>query len=457
MVSHLNAVAQAVMAALQRHPRRVAGALGALLLGTGVTAFGIAPLAPDAAKLPVRQVLESIDLSPSNTSNGLQALEASVSPEASLDLPFTLYRHESTRRDDTLATLFQRLGVNDAQAQAHLRADAKARELLLGRSGKLVSVEVDPQQRLQKLTARWTPGEDASFRRLVVERSGNRFVTRQETAPLTVATRMASGSINSSLFAATDAARVPDGVANQLAEIFSADIDFRRDLRKGDRFTVVYESLEADGEPMRNGRVLSAEFVNDGTVLQSVWFQEPGSKGGYYTFDGQSKRRVYLAAPLEFSRVSSGYGMRFHPISGNNKPHLGVDFAAPTGTPVRTVGDGVVSFAGRQGGYGNIIVVNHRSGQATAYAHLSKILVRQGQRVEQGSRIGEVGSTGASTGPHLHFEFRENGQHKDPLTIAKQGETVPVSAGAKAAFSSMVARMKVELAAAAQMTTASAE
>lgn len=457
MVSHLNVVTQAVMAALQRHPRRFAGALGALLLGTGVTAFGIAPLAPDAAKLPVQQVLESVDLSVTSASGGLQALEASVSSTPALDLPFTLYRHDATRRDDTLTTLFQRLGVNDSQAQTHLRTDAKARELLLGRSGKLVSVEVDPQQRLQKLTARWTPGEDASFRRLVVERNGNRFVTRQEIAPLTVATRMASGRINSSLFAATDAARVPDGVANQLAEIFSADIDFRRDLRKGDRFTVVYESLEADGEPMRNGRVLSAEFVNDGTVLQSVWFQEPGNKGGYYTFDGQSKRRVYLAAPLEFSRVSSGYGMRFHPITGNNKPHLGVDFAAPTGTPVRTVGDGVVSFAGRQGGYGNLIVVNHRSGQATAYAHLSKILVRQGQRVEQGSRIGEVGSTGSSTGPHLHFEFRENGQHKDPLTVAKQGETVPVSSGAKAAFNSMVARMKVELAAAAQVTTASAE
>jgi murein DD-endopeptidase MepM/ murein hydrolase activator NlpD len=246
-------------------------------------------------------------------------------------------------------------------------------------------------------------------------------------------------------------------VANQLAEIFSADIDFRRDLRRGDRFTVIYESLEADGEPMGNGRVLSAEFVNGGKPLQSIWFQEPGNKGGYYSFDGQSKRRTYLAAPLEFSRVSSGYGMRFHPVSGGQKAHLGVDYAAPTGTAVRAVGDGVVDFAGWQNGYGNFIVLKHRSGHSTAYGHLSRIHVRKGQRVDQGSLIGAVGSTGVSTGAHLHFEFRDNGAHKDPLTLARQGEAVPVSAAARAEFNALAKRMKVELAASSPLTTASAE
>jgi murein DD-endopeptidase MepM/ murein hydrolase activator NlpD len=272
-----------------------------------------------------------------------------------------------------------------------------------------------------------------------------------------VSTRIASGNIQSSLFAATDAARIPDSVANQLAEIFSADIDFRRDLRKGDQFTVVYESLEADGEPMRNGRVLAAAFNNNGTLHESVWFQEPGSKGGYYAPDGQSKRRSFLAAPLEFTRVSSGYGMRFHPVSGNQKAHLGVDYAAPTGTPVRVVGDGVVEFAGWQNGYGNIVVVMHRGEQSTAYAHLSRIDVRKGQRVDQASVIGLVGSTGVSTGPHLHFEFRNKGVHVDPLQIAKHGETIPVSAASRAEFGAHAKRMQLELLAASQMTTASAQ
>ncbi len=452
MVSRLNALTAATIAAIQGHPRRLMGAVGALLLGTGVTAFGIAPLAPDAADLPVRQVLQSISL-PTPAS----ALDTSMAV-ADLATPLTLFRHDQTRRDDTLGSLLQRMGVNDHQATAFLRTDLRSRDLLSGRAGKQVSVEVDAGQRLQKLTTRWMANpDDTQFRRLVVERTPRGFKAHQETAPLTVATRISSGTIQSSLFAATDAARIPDSVANQLAEIFSADIDFRRDLRKGDRFTVVYESLEADGEPMRNGRVMAAEFVNNGTVLESVWFQEPGSKGGYYTLDGQSKRRSYLAAPLEFTRVSSGYGMRFHPISGGRKAHLGVDYAAPTGTPVRVVGDGVVTFAGWQGGYGNFIVVEHRNKQSTAYAHLSRILVRKGQRVDQATVIGLVGSTGSSTGAHLHFEFRENGQHADPLSIAKQGQTTPVSAAARASFQAHATLMRVELTAAAQMVTASAE
>ena len=452
MVSQFTALTQAVLAAIQGHPRRVMGTLGALLLGTGVTAFGIAPLAPDAADLPVRQVLQAVSLTPSPSLLAPELTTTVAGPG------LTLFRHEHTRRDDTLASLLQRLGVQDSQAQAHLRSDPKTRELLAGPAGKLVSVELDGQLRLQKLTARWVPaGAGNSFRRLIVEQTPSGFSTRIETAALTAATRISSGTIHSSLFAATDAARIPDPVANQLAEMFSADIDFRRDLRKGDRFTVVYESLEADGEPMRTGRVLAAEFVNNGTTLESVWFQEPGSKGGYYTPDGQSKRRSYLAAPLEFTRVSSGYGMRFHPISGNQKAHLGVDYAAPTGTPVRVVGDGTVNFAGWQRGYGNVIVVNHRNNHSTVYAHLHAIHVRQGQRVEQASVIGLVGSTGASTGPHLHFEFRDNGEPKDPLMIAKQGETVPVSTSARSDFNAQAQRMKVELSAAAQMVTASAE
>ncbi len=447
LLQSLTQLADAAQQTLARHPRRITGAIGALLLGTGVTAFGIAPLAPDASDLPVRQVVESLT-PPTFEVPG--ALAASSSD-------FVLFRSDVTRRDDTAQSLLQRLGVVDTEAQGFLRTDTSARQLLQGRGGRLVSVETNDRQELQRLTSRWITGDDRKFSRLVVENSPQGFTSRLETGELTASARLASGVIRSSLFAATDAANIPDPVAVQLAEMFSSDIDFRRDLRQGDRFSVVYESLEADGESMRTGRVLSAEFVNNGRKYEGVWFEEPGQRGAYYGFNGESSRKFYLSSPLEFSRVSSGYGMRFHPISGTRKAHLGVDYAAPTGTPVRTIGDGVVEFAGVQRGYGNVIYIRHRSNQTTVYAHLSRIGVRQGQKVGQGDLIGAVGSTGASTGPHLHFEFRDNGVHQDPLVIARQSESIPINPASRSSFDSVAQLQRVQLNAAASVQQASAE
>jgi len=425
------------------------GGLGVLLLGTGVTAFGIAPLAPDAADLPVRQVVEALD---APTQQDIQSLLA-AQPAA----PLVLFRSETTRRDDTAQSLLQRMGVTDSQAQTFLRNDTVARQLL-GRAGRLVSVEATDKQELMRLTARWLSADERGFTRLVVEKDAQgAFSSRLEQGELTASSRLASGVIRSSLFAATDAAGIPDPVAIQLAEMFSSSIDFRRDLRQGDRFNVVYESLEADGESLRTGRVLSAEFANDGQQHQAVWFEEAGHKGGYYSFDGQSSRRYYLASPLEFSRVSSGYGMRFHPITGGRKAHMGVDYAAPTGTPVRTIGDGTVEFAGVQRGYGNVIYVKHRNNQVTVYAHLSRIGVRKGQRVSQGDFIGAVGTTGASTGPHLHLEFRDNGVHVDPLAIARQSESIPVPAALRQRFEAVAQLQRMQLNAAASIQQANAQ
>jgi murein DD-endopeptidase MepM/ murein hydrolase activator NlpD len=242
-------------------------------------------------------------------------------------------------------------------------------------------------------------------------------------------------------------------------------------LRKGDRFSVTYETLEGDGEPLRAGRVLSAEFVNAGKSFQAMWFQEPVTsgaaaastashtltKGGYYTLAGDSLRRAFLASPMEFSRVTSGFSMRFHPILQSWRAHLGVDYAAPTGTPVRTVGDGVVEFAGVQNGFGNVVMVKHRNNNVTVYAHLSRINVRVGQSVSQSENIGLVGQTGWATGPHLHFEFRVNGVHCDPLTIAKQSESIPVAESARAAFNQAAAQVRMQLAAAANMQLGSVQ
>jgi murein DD-endopeptidase MepM/ murein hydrolase activator NlpD len=370
---------------------------------------------------------------------------------------FSLYRSDTVRGDDTPQTLLQRLGVRDAQALDLLRSDAVARLLFEGRTGKIVTVETNQRQQLLRLSARWLPEDSRLFQRLVVAPGAQGLQAQLETGVPTTQTRLASGVIRSTLFEATDAARLPDGVAIQLAEMFANEIDFRRDLRHGDRFSVVYESLEADGEPLRVGRVLSAEFINNGREHEAVWFEEPGHKGAYYGFDGQSSRRSYLGSPLEFSRVSSGYGMRFHPISGVQKAHLGIDYAAPTGTPVRTIGDGVVSFAGVQRGYGNVIEITHKNQQSTLYAHLSRIDVRTGQKLSQGDFIGAVGSTGASTGPHLHFEFRDRGVHLDPLEVARQSETIPVSQAARARFGAVAQLQRQQLDAAATVQQASAE
>ena len=191
---------------------------------------------------------------------------------------------------------------------------------------------------------------------------------------------------------------------------------------------------------------------------QAIWFQEPNAtKGAYYTLDGESMRRAYLASPVEFSRVTSGFKMRLHPILQTWRAHLGTDFAAPTGTAVRTVGDGVVEFAGVQNGYGNVVFVKHRNQHVTVYAHLSRIDVRQGQSIEQGQTLGAVGATGWATGPHLHFEFRVNGEYADPGTIAQQDGGLPITATSRPAFERVAKATRTELAAAFSVVQASAD
>ena len=429
--------------ALEHHPRHVTAMLAALLLGGGGAAFAVASLDPEPSTVIVRQVLETVQ--PLPVQEQVQALDV---------FSFNLFRSELTRASDTAEALLGRLGIDDMQAAAFLRKDPAFRAQLLGRAGRSVTAEANDAQQLQKLSARWAAQDNGTFKRLVVERtSGGGFATRVETAPLVAATRMGSATVRTSLFAAADEARIPDGVVGQIVEIFSTDIDFHRSLHTGDRFNVVYEALEADGEPMRTGRILSAEFMHNGKLHQAMWFQEPGRKGGYYTLDGKSLDTSYLASPMEFSRVTSGFAMRFHPVLHRWRAHLGVDYGADTGAPVRTVGDGAVEFAGQQNGFGNVVIVKHNNTDQTVYAHLSRIDVRPGQAVRQGQHLGAVGATGWATGPHLHFEFRVNGQHHDPVKMARNSGALPLSAEARPEFDRMARSMRAQLTAAASATT----
>jgi murein DD-endopeptidase MepM/ murein hydrolase activator NlpD len=457
-LTNLQSTAQAFLnhavQSVHRHPRHLAAAVAALLLSMGGGAFALASIESNAKEVVVREIVENLPL---------PVWADSKQQFAALPIvPMSLFRTTTTRSNDTAETLLKRLGLFDSSAAAYLRGNKELHQTLLSRTGRLVSAEADGNRGLLKLTARWVNKEEENtFQRVVIERTQAGFTSRIESAPLQATQALGSATISSSLFAATDEARIPDAVAVQLAEIFSGQIDFRRSLRKGDRLSVVYETLQADGETMRSGRVLSAEFVNNGKSNQVVLFQEDTSrtsKGQYYTFDGNSLRKAFLASPLEFTRVSSGYGIRVHPITNDKRAHKGIDYAAPTGTPIRTVGDGVVEFAGRKGGYGNVIEIKHRDNKSTVFAHLSRIGVQKGQKVEQGDVIGAVGTTGFSTGPHLHFEFRVNGEHHDPLTlVAEGGGAQPLSASSKLVFDRTSLFMRGQLAQAATVSLASAE
>jgi murein DD-endopeptidase MepM/ murein hydrolase activator NlpD len=414
-----------------RHPRGLSSVVILGLAGFAATAFGIAPLAPDAALLPRSMVIQ--DVVPQGVGDQIEQL-------AEQDL--SLYRSDVTRPGDTADSLLARLGVSDAAAANFLRNDPVARKVLEGRSGKSVRVRAKSAGALEELVARFAapagPQVSTHFTRLSVLRVDGKLHATVEVAPMSAQQRLGSGTIRSSLFAATDEAKIPDALASQLAEIFAANVDFHREIRKGDTFSLIYETLAADGEAVTwgvaSGRVLAAEFVNKGRRFTALWFKDEQGKGAYYGFDGKSRTHSYLTSPLEFSRTTSGFAMRMHPILNQWKQHNGVDYAAPRGTPVRAVGDGVVEFAGQQNGYGNIVQIKHSKDRATVYAHLSRIDVEVGQRVEQGQYIGAVGATGWATGPHLHFEFKVGGVHQDPLTMSQGSEAVEVSSASKAQF-----------------------
>jgi murein DD-endopeptidase MepM/ murein hydrolase activator NlpD len=387
--------------------------LSALALFLAISAFGaagVAPMAPDAANLPVKSITETL---------ALPTLEQQV--EALSGTPQHYVSEEVIRNGDTLASLMTRLGVNDDAAANFIKSDATARGVLQLKAGKRVQAKASQDGALEWLTMTVPDPRDNGVKTIEIRRNGSGFKAVDAPARLETRVEMKSGSILSSLFAATDAVQIPDNVTMQLVDMFSTNIDFASDLKRGDRFNVVYETLWQNGELVRSGRVLAAEFTNAGKMYQTVWFDDPKSKdgGGYFAFDGTSLKKAFLKSPLEFSRITSGFSMRTHPISGKWKAHEGVDFAASTGTPIRAAADGVIDSSGSQNGYGNVVVIKHWNGVTTIYAHMSRFApgARKGAKVRQGEVIGFVGSTGWATGPHLHYEFRVNNQPRNPLTV----------------------------------------
>jgi murein DD-endopeptidase MepM/ murein hydrolase activator NlpD len=323
---------------------------------------------------------------------------------------------ERVLRGDTVAALFDRLGVTDPKAIEFLKGDDKGRAIFRQLvPGRMIQAERGDSGEL--LALRYFLSATAM---LEVTRTGEGLRTQQRSVREAPRLVYKSATIRSSLFAATDAAGIPDAIAMQLARVFATDIDFHTDLRKGDRFSVVYEMIYDSGELVAPGRIVSAEFVNDARSYEAVLFTDDEGSDGYYSLDGTNRAKAFLRSPVEFSRISSGFGARFHPIFNNWRAHTGVDFAAPKGTRVLATADGFVQSAGARGGYGNAIEIKHGSGITTLYGHLSAFApgLHAGSRVRQGEVVGFVGMTGYATGPHLHYEFKLAGIHQDPLRVA---------------------------------------
>jgi murein DD-endopeptidase MepM/ murein hydrolase activator NlpD len=335
-----------------------------------------------------------------------------------------IFHEEKVQRGDTVGSLLARLGVNDPAASQYLRSGGESRMISNNlRPGRSFRSETGSDGELVSLSYNLSTTETVK-----VERDGESFKTIKSDLPLETRVAMKSAEIRNSLYGAADAVDLPDSIITQIADIFSADIDFHKDIRRGDRFRVVYEMLYDEGEFIRPGRVLAVEFVNNGKTHSAVWYE--GEKGngekdgqtpsGYYTPDGNTLRKAFLRSPLEFSRITSGFGGRLHPILGIWRQHTGVDYAAPTGTDIHSTADGVISFIGQQNGYGNVVVVRHQGAYSTLYGHMSRFEpgVVKGTHVTQGEVIGHVGQTGWATGPHVHYEFRVADVPVNPLTIA---------------------------------------
>ncbi|TDI80446.1 MAG: M23 family peptidase [Betaproteobacteria bacterium] len=347
------------------------------------------------------------------------------------DANMKLWRQERIQRNDSVASLLVRLKINNQDATNFLRDVRNIKTMRRLIPGKTIHAQTTAAGEL--LTLRYFPSEEEQ---LLIKKTDGVFKVDKRLIKLETHIQMKSGVIKSSLFAATDDANIPDSVAIQIADIFAFDIDFHRDLRKEDRFKVVYESHYSRGDPIKTGRVLAVEFVNKGKPYQAVYFEANDKERGYYTPDGKNLRRAFLRSPLKFSRISSGFSRsRYHPVLKKWRAHKGVDYAAPRGTPVRATANGTVAVSTRQGGYGKLIILKHRGRYSTVYAHLSAFAkgLRKGRRVNQGDIIGYVGSTGLATGPHLHYEFRVNGVQRNPQRVVMPA-AIPLAAKNIAAF-----------------------
>ncbi len=372
----------------------------------------IVPMAPQpgtaAIQIPDEQQLEVTEVVP-------EVMEMMDLPPPDLDEEPGKWLKETVTSGDSLALIFARLGLSPQQLHRLTHSSEEAEQLTSIKPGESLHIRLDQENNLQELIYQPNPVETLHF-----TPSEDGFHARTETKDLEPRKGYLSGTIVSSFYLSAQKAGLSDALIMDLATIFGWDIDFALEIREGDSFSVVYEEDFVDGERYGNGRILAAEFTNRGKSYRAIRYDKDDGDYDYYSPDGRSMRKAFLRAPVDFRRISSRFSkQRWHPVLGKKRPHRGVDYAAAIGTPIKAAGDGRVTFRGVKGGYGNTVIIKHGSEYSTLYGHMSRFRssVKKGAKVRQGDIIGYVGKTGLATGPHLHYEFRINGAHKNPLTV----------------------------------------
>jgi murein DD-endopeptidase MepM/ murein hydrolase activator NlpD len=344
------------------------------------------------------------------------------------------------KRGDTLSALFARLGIRRDLAPV-LASGQAVKALAAIRPGQSLRLRSD-EAGLQELELALNQVE-----RLHVARTAQGFHATHLKPHLETRQALASGTIRDSLFMAGKEAGLSNRLIMDLAGIFGWDIDFALDIRAGDRFTVIYEEHYLRGEKVRNGAIVAAEFRNQGRTFQAFRYTAAEGETGYYAPDGRSMRKQFIRTPVSIARITSRFNLRRkHPVLNRIRAHKGVDYAAPTGTPIKATGNGKVIFRGRKGGYGKTVILKHGTRYGTLYAHLSRFArgIKAGKRVKQGQVIGYIGKTGLATGPHLHYEFRVNGAHRNPLKV-RLPKALPLPEAQRASFSAAIAPLQAQI------------
>lgn len=330
----------------------------------------------------------------------------------------------TVHRGDTLAGIFARLKLTPGELHAIMALGKPTATLRALQPGQQFKLRTGPDHTLQELVYHITP-----LHTLHIQRDGARFKAKAIRRIPEVRLVHVAATIDSSLFLAAQQSGLPENLIMKLAGIFAWDIDFALDIRKGDHFCVVYEEDFLDGRKLRDGHIVTAAFTHRGRTYRAVRYTDASGHTDYYTPAGLSVRKAFLRTPVAFTRISSRFGARYHPLLNRMRAHQGVDYAAARGTPIKATGDAKIIFRGRKGGYGRVVILQHGGHIRTLYAHMRKFARTQhvGSRVRQGQIIGYIGQSGLATGPHLHYEFRVNGVHRNPLTVTLP-QAAPIAA-----------------------------
>ncbi|MEW8296131.1 MAG: peptidoglycan DD-metalloendopeptidase family protein [Candidatus Thiodiazotropha sp.] len=349
--------------------------------------------------------VEEIDIEPPILAEEMEALTRPESKTLTYEI----------QNGDSLASIFKKHGLSANLLHRIVHSSDIAKQLTDIRPGEILYLDMDEEQNFFGLRL-----QHSKIDSLEITAIEDGFKAAELSREVEVRTNHVSGVIENSFYLAAKEAGLSEQLIMKMAGIFGWDIDFALEIRSGDRFSVIFQEDYLDGEKLRDGAILAAEFVNKGRSYRALLYTDDAGRSDYYSPDGRSMRKAFLRAPVDFRRISSRFTReRYHPVLGKKRPHRGVDYAAKTGTPIKAAGDGKIIHRGKKGGYGKTVIIKHGQTYTTLYAHLSRYnkKARKGNKVKQGQVIGYVGKTGLATGPHLHYEFRVNGVYRNPLTV----------------------------------------